>query len=387
VNRTPSRGGRVVVSQLDQEFVRKLAEWSANGAPVSSLYLDVDGRRYPRKQDFTVRAEELCRRLRDEAGTLDREAKRSVNQDAERMLDFFENLDRGPTRGVALFACSGADLWEEVRVPRPVKDRVTLAKHPYVLPLESLVETYEWFCTVIVDREKARLFLAYMGSLTEESEVFDDVPGKHDQGGWSQARFQRHIEEHVDKHYKHVGEVLFGFFKRRGFDHLILAGPEETVTEFERGLHDYLKQRLAARITLPITATADQVLAKSLQIEERLEEQSERSTVERLRAEAAAGRQAMLGLPKVLPALNDLRVDTLVVPFGLEAKGYRCTKCERLWTNGGRCPTCGGHLEAIPDVIESAVAAALRSGARVETISFAGPDVLGDERIGAILRF
>ena len=376
-----------MVSELNQAFIRKLAEWSANGAPVSSLYLDVDGRRYPRKQDFEVRAEELCHQLRDRAEALERAAKRSVHKDAERMLDFFENLERGSTRGVGLFSCSDAGLWEEVRVPRPVKDRVTLAQHPYVLPLESLVETYERFCTVLIDREKARLFLAHMGSITEESEVFDDVPGKHDQGGWSQARFRRHIEEHVGRHFKHVGEVLFSFLKRRGFDHLILAGPEETVTEFERGLHDYLKQRMAARITLPMTATADEVLARSLEIEERLELETERTTIERLRAEAAAGRNAVLGLGKVLPALNDGRVDTFVVPFGLESKGYRCTKCARLWSDGGRCPTCGGHLEGIPDVIESAVAAALRSGAKVESISFAGPDVLGEEKVGAILRF
>jgi peptide chain release factor subunit 1 len=375
------------VAELSREFLRSLADWSANGAPVSSLYLDVDGRRYPRKQEVQVRAEELCHQLREQAHQFERGPKRSVYDDAERMLAFFEGLDRGPTRGVALFSCSEAGLWEEVRVPRSVRDRAALAEHPYVLPLEVLLETYERFCTVLIDREKARLFLVHMGSIREQSEVFDDVPGQHDQGGWSQARFQRHIEEHVAKHLKHVGEVLLRFFKRRGFEHLILAGPEETMTEFERGLHDYLRKRVVARITLPMTAGTEEVLTRSLEVEERLEEERERRTVDLVRAETAAGRLAVLGFPKVLEALNDLRVATLVVPLGLEAKGQRCSRCGRLWMEQARCPTCRGELEMVPDVVESAVAAALRQNARVETISFAGPDVLGSDQIGALLRY
>ncbi len=372
---------------MNRQFLRSLAQWPSNGAPISSLYLDVDGRRYPRIQDIVVRAEELCRRLRDQAQGFDRDAKRSISRDADRMETYVRDLDRGPTRGIALFSSSGAGLWEEVRVPRPVKDRVALDEHPYVSPLEVLVETYERFCTVIVDREKARLFLAHVGSITEQSEVLDDVPGQHDQGGWSQARFQRHIEQHVSRHLKRVGEILLRFYKRRGFDHLILAGPGETVAEFERGLHDYLKQHVVALIHLPMAASADVVLARSLEIEERLEEEKERATLELLRAESSAGRQAVIGYPKVLEALNDDRVDTLVVPLGSRAEGRRCTTCGSLWTAGKRCATCGGRLEPVPDVVESAVAAALRQSARIETVRLADPGALDGEQIGAILRY
>jgi peptide chain release factor subunit 1 len=375
------------VPELNRELLRNLAEWTSNGTPVSSLYLDVDGRRYPRKQDCEIRADELCRSLQEQAEGLGRKARRSVAGDGARMLEFLRDLDRGNTRGIALFSSSEAGLWEEIRVVRPVKDRAAVADQPYIMPLEALVETYESFCTVLVDREKARLFLAHVGSILEQSEVFDDVPGRHDQGGWSQSRFQRHVDDHVSRHLKHVAEVLLQFLKRSGFDHLILAGPEEAVAEFERVLHDYLAQRVVARISLPMTASTAEVLARSLEIEERLEEEKERRIVERLRAEAAAGRQAVMGFPGVIEALNDGRVDTLVVPFGLESKGRRCVNCGRLAIDGKRCVTCGGKLEIVPDVVETAVAAALRQSARVETVSFAGPEALDGERIGALLRY
>ena len=201
---------------IDRDFLRKLAEWSADGAPVGSLYLDIDGRRFPRKQDYLLRAEELCHQLKRDAQGLDRHARSSVAKDTEKFLVWLEGLDRGPSRGVALFSCASAGLWEEVLVSRPVSDRATLSDHPYVLPLEALVETCETFCTVLVDREKARILLARMGRIREETGILDDVPGRHDQGGWSQARYQRHIEDHVERHLRHVGEELFRYFKRQG---------------------------------------------------------------------------------------------------------------------------------------------------------------------------
>jgi peptide chain release factor subunit 1 len=369
---------------LDREFLRKLAEWSSNGAPVSSLYLDIDGRRYPRREDYRVRAENLCDQLKQKASELDRAKKRSVLEDVDRFIEFLTALDRGSNRGVVLFSSSGAGLWEEVLVPRPLSDRAVVDEHPYVLPLEALLETYESFCTVIVDREKARVFLSKLGRIHEETDIFDDVPGKHDQGGWSQARYQRHIEEHVGRHLKHVGDVLLQYLKRQNFDHLILAGPEEIVPAFEEGLHDYLKRRVVARTTLPMHAGIEEVLAKSLQVEEELEAEQERRTVERLHAEAAAGRHGVIGLEPVLSALNEGRVDTLVVPFGISRSGVRCPQCGWLAVGGKKCPRCGSRFEEAPDVIEAAVEAALRQSSKVETLD---RNVTDEKEIGALLRY
>ncbi|HEY3209442.1 MAG TPA: Vms1/Ankzf1 family peptidyl-tRNA hydrolase [Actinomycetota bacterium] len=374
--------------EIDREFLRKLADWSSNGIPVSSLYLDVDGRRYPRRQDYMVRAEQLCHELQRSSKdrTLNRDATTSVAQDAARMLEYLQSLDRGSTRGVALFSASKASLWEPVVVPRPLKDRATLAPHPYVIPLEALVETYECFCTALVDRAKARIFLARMGQIQERTDVFDDVPGRHEQGGWSQSRYQRHIGDHETHHLKHVADVLLRFYKLKKFDHLILAAPDELIPEFERSLHDYLRRRIAARVTLPMTASAAEVLQKSLAVEEEIEKARERSIVERVTAETSAGRNGVAGLGPVLHALNDGRVDTLVVPFGLSMPGTRCQECGRLATSGSVCRTCGGRLEPVPDVVEGAVANAIRQSSRVEILSLLEPEETAQE-VAALLRF
>jgi peptide chain release factor subunit 1 len=375
------------MAQIDREFLKSLAQWNANGLPVSSLYLDVDGKRHPRRQDFGARAEQICHQLKRDAEGLGRDGSGSVAKDARTMLDFLGDLDRGNTRGVALFASSRAGLWEEVLVPRPLRDRGVVASRPYVMPLEALIETYESFCTVLVDRARARIFLTRMGSIEEETDVLDEVPGRHDQGGWSQSRYQRHIDDIAAKHLKHAADVLLRFYKRTSFDHLIIGGPEEIVPEFERGLHDYLKRTIAARIALSVAASPQEVLERSMAVEERIEAERERKVRERLIAGASAGGQAVTGLPRVLDALNEGRVETLVVPFGISAEGVHCGSCGRLAMRGQRCPTCGGPMEAVHDLVESAVAAALRQRSRLETLPLTTANGEGEAEIGALLRF
>src|SRR6266480_1588836 len=195
----------MAVTELDRALLRKLAEWSAGDVPVTSVSLSVDGKVRPRRQDFELALDGLLRGVRDEAAGLREEWRGSVQRDAEAMARYVkERFERGPNRGLAMFSASGAGLWEAVAVSRPLRDRATIAPHPDLLQLEVLLEIYESFCTALVDSEKARIFLAELGRIDERTDFVDDVPNRHEQGGWSQARYQRHVDEHRQRHLKHV---------------------------------------------------------------------------------------------------------------------------------------------------------------------------------------
>ncbi len=376
------------MAELDRAFVRKLAEWTPGDVPVTSVYLSVDGRLYPRRVDYEIRLDDLLRRVRDRAAGMARDAARSVEEDATQISTFVkERFDRGSTRGLALFSASRAGLWEDIPLPRPVLDRVVVSPHPDLLQLEMLLDTYESFATVLVDSEKARIFLAELGRIEEQSDLLDDVPGRHDQGGWSQARYQRHIDEHRQRHLKRTAEVMFRFYQRRKFDHLILGGPEEVVAELERDLHDYLRRLVRDRVNLPVTATTAEVLARSLELEEEMERERVRSSLDRLLAESAAGRAAVTGLASTLRALAEGRAETLLVRFDLSAPGFECPACGRLAVSGGTCRGCGAaRVHPVEDVVEAAVAMAVRQGCRVEAVTLDGP-FSESGGIGALLRY
>lgn len=375
------------MSDLDTTLLRKLAEWTPAGAPVTSVYLSVDGRARPRQSDYEVRLDQLLRNARSSVAGLDRDAARSVERDFGTISSFVrERFERAGTRGLAMFSSSDAGLWEEVRVPRPVRDQVGVGRQADLLPLEALLATYTTTCVALVDHEKARLFVVELGRIDETSEVVDQVPRRHDQGGWAQGRLQRHADDGRQKHLKHVAEELFALLKRRPFDHLVLAGSDEPVAVLERELHDYVRRRVRARLPLAIGTPAEEVLRCALDVEETFERHLERIKVEQLASVAAKGRRGVAGLGGTLAALAEGRVGELVVAFELSAPGVECSSCGRLAEQGDVCAACGSPVEPVSDVVEAAVAQAFRQGCRVETISEEGAlaDLGG---IGALFRF
>ena len=372
---------------LDHTLLRTLAGWDSAGLPVTSLYLTVDGRRYPRRSGYEVRLDELLRQARSRSEVLGPEALRWIEQDLGAISSYVrEEFERGDTRGLALFSSRGAGLWEEVRVPRPVRDRAVAGPRADLVPLEQVLDTYHPICAVLVDHARARLFVCELGRIREVAAVEGEVPGRHDQGGWAQMRLQRHVDDRRQKHLKAVADTVFRTFKARPFDHLVLAGPAEAHLELERELHDYLRQRVRARITVPMTASPHDVAARCLELEEALERERERALVDRLSGSAPSGVQAITGLPRTLRALAESRVRELVVWVDLASPGASCATCGRLAEREGRCATCGGTLEPVPDVVEAAVAEALHQGCRVETV-VDGTDLAPMGGIGALLRF
>jgi peptide chain release factor subunit 1 len=377
------------MTHVDHSVVRKLAQWNPDGIPITSVYLTVDGRRYPRKSDYEVRLDDLLRRGRAQAEGkgLSKEAFRSVMGDLEAIDSFVrDEFERGDTRGLALFSADAAGLWEDVRLPRPVRDRATVASAADVLPLEQVLETYRPMCLALVDYEKARLFLSELGRVEEVTHVIDDVPGRHDQGGWSQMRMQRHVDDHRQRHLKRVAEALFRLLKASPFDSLVLAGPAEAHLDLEHTLHPYLRERIRASVTLTMTATLDEVAARCLEVEEEQERTKEAAKVEALRGAAESGGKAVTGLPGTLAAVAEGRAAEILVGLDLSAPGFSCPNCGRLSERGTRCPACGSTMEPVADVVEEAVARAVRQGSRVETIVH--PDGLARYGgIGALLRF
>ena len=208
---------------------------------------------------------------------------------------------------VAVFASESADLFEALRLPRSVPNQVAIGHSPLVGPLARLERRERW-CVALVNRRDARIFRGSPESLREIEQIHDEVFGQHDQGGWSQSRYQRGIEKEKDDHLKHTGEALMRHFKQQPFQRLIVGGPREVVADFESKLHPYLQEQLAGRIEVDVEhSNADAVLEAAGPLIEELERDRERSALELL------GERGVGGVENVLPPLHERRVETLLL--------------------------------------------------------------------------
>jgi peptide chain release factor subunit 1 len=350
----------------DRDELRRLAEIRLDRPVVLSLYLDLDPTEFatPPARATAVRSllDEADRQVRDRRD-LPHEERMGLRASLERASSVLEgDLPAEGAQALAIFAAESAELFEVLKLPRPVPSRVAIRRSPLVAPLARLARRERW-CVALVNRRDARIFRGSPDGLREIEQIHDLVFGQHDQGGWSQARYQRGIEKEKDDHLKHTVEALMKHFKRRPFERLIVGGPREVVADFESKLHGYLAERLAGRIDVDVEhSTPEQVLEAVQPHFEELEEEREAEALERL---GEAGRAA-IGLEDALRALNERRVETLVADERYSAEGSCCPSCGWLGPAGERsCPIDETELETLDDLSEAAVELTIQQSAEI----------------------
>jgi peptide chain release factor subunit 1 len=373
----------------DRDQLRRLSQVRLDRPVVLSLYLDLDPARFatPPARATAVRSllDDAERRLRDHAG-LSHADRSDLDASLKRAAALLErDLPTEGAHAVAVFASEAGGLFEALPLPRSVPSRVAIGPSPLVGPLARLERRERW-CVALVSRRDARIFRGSPDGLREIEQIHDVVFGQHDQGGWSQARYQRGIEKEKDDHLKNTAEALMKHFKRRPFQRLIVGGPREVAADFESKLHGYLSERLAGRIEVDVdNSTPEQVLERAQPLFEEVEEEREAAALERL---GEAGRAA-LGLEDVLGALNERRVECLLLDERFAAPGATCPDCGWLGPGGERtCPVDGRELVQLDDLTEAAIELTLQQSAEILAVRRRRGEL--EQRAGglaALLRF
>jgi peptide chain release factor subunit 1 len=379
-------------SPPDRGELRRLSELRVERPVVLSLYLDLRPAQFatPPARQTAVRSllDEAARRIED-GEDLAHGDRRDLQRSLERAGEYLRGavLSAEGAHGLAVFACEPASLFETLKLPRPVESRVVIDRSPHVEPLAELAPTDGW-CVLLVTRRTARLLRGSADRLEEIERFEDDVHGQHDQGGWSQARYERSVDKEAADHLKRVAEVVFRHFERRPFDHLVVGGPEELVPDMEAKLHPYVRERLAGRVEVDVeNTTPDGVRTATSPLIEEHERRRERQALDRLAERVGAGGRAASGLEAVLGALNEHRVEALLLDDGFAAPGVVCPRCGWIGSAGTRrCPADGSAVDAKEDVTEAAVERALQQSAEVRRVRH-HRDLDAHDGIGALLRF
>ena len=369
--------------------LRQLADVKPERGRVLSVFLNLDPTEFAtpaaRSTAVTSVMTEAARRV-EQADGLEHEERVALKADVDRVRETLMGGDiaQNGARAVAVYACQHADLLEVIRLNRPVDAAVVLDRTPYIEPLVADAGEEQW-CVLLVNRRNARFFIGGGGGLTETDRVEDDVHSQHDQGGWSQSRYQRGVEKEKDDHLVHVADVAFRRFKEGSFARLLVSAPDELVNEVEAKLHPYLRERIAGRVHLDVeNSSGDDVRAAAGQAIENWRRRCEREALDRLVEGVGRGGRGAAGLSSVLQALNEQRVDTLLVGDGFRSAGGRDSATGMLYA-GDHGPD-GQELEQVQNIVEPAIEKAVEQAAKVIKVSH--HDDLGPlGGIGAVLRY
>lgn len=378
-----------MVSTIELASLRSFT--SSDRHPVVSLYLNVNGARFPTRADYETEFSILVNNARKAAaGELDltRDQESGLDNDLRAISEYLTlDFKRNGERGLVIYSCRAEGLWEIIPMRVPIENRLFVDFKPQIAPLMEVLSGYERVCVLVTDKKTARIFKVHAGEIAEQSEIMDALSRHHTQGGWEQAKLQRRHDHQVRNHLKHAAAATLDFFKQERFDRIAIGISDELWPELEKVLHPYLRERLEGRFPVDINATADEILSRVSLIENTQRSEDRESMLESLGPELEAGKVFVGGLDDVLQMLNQRRVDLLLVEEGYHKAGKHCPACNTLEFGEKVCPTCGHSIERVSDVVEAAMELAVRQDALVKTIPLGHPAMTQAGHIAARLRY
>jgi peptide chain release factor subunit 1 len=364
------------------------------GHPIISLYLDLDPERFA---TAPARASQVRSLLDGMAKGLEHDTERphddriALREDLDRLKEYL--LSREPpfqgAGALAVFCSRREDLFEVVQLPRPVPGRVVIDRAPYIEPLVEAARERSW-CVALVNRRLLRLLTGPTDRLEEIGQEKDDVHGQHDQGGWSQPRYERSIEKDVDDHLRRAADIVSRSWRSERPSAVAIGGPPEIVPRFESMLPEEVRAAVVPeRVDVDVaTATVAQITGVVAKLAEADEQRREREALDQMAEGIGSGGRAVGGPEGTVEALNERRVQTLLLAPDFDRPAARCTSCGLLLLDAadGSCPADGGELEPIEHLREAAVEAALSQDAEVMVVHHY-PDLGPFQGIAALLRF
>lgn len=378
---------------LSRDNVKLLGQAVSTEWPIVSFYLRIDKERID--DDYTIRMKNLLREAVDDLPDhYSHDQRQAIESDLERIREFLRDEGNQFGRGIAIFVSSNADLWQVFELPKDIESRVYIGARPLIAPLIGVLDRAEPTCICLITRDQARILYQRLGTIEELETTRDDmVPGQHDQGGWSQGRYERHIEEHVRAHFNEVAGLLYRLAEQQPYRHLVLGGPDEVVSAFLDELHPYVRDRHSGTIHVAFEANVKEIAEDVDEVISTWQERERESSVEILRNEAQSRDRGVAGVGPTIDAIQGGQVMTLVIASDFTHPGSICTTCYMVQpetaANPEECVYDGGPTVQKEDIVPDLISMAFLQDARVMVID--SPELRQDlaqlGSIGALLRF
>jgi peptide chain release factor subunit 1 len=310
-----------ITDQLSTQLDR-LADFEGAPYPVISLYLDMRPDDTGRHRFDLFLRKELDDRI-ETFGAAGPE-RDSLSRDADRIRQYVAEIDPA-TNGLAVFSCSAADLFETLPLAAPVAGhRLYISGRPHLYPLARLIDEYPRAAFLLANTNSARLFVVAGNAIERVQRVNGVKTKRHKMGGWSQARFQRHVDNFHLHHAKEVVEVLTRVVRDEDISSIVLAGDEVVVPMLRDQFPKDIAEKLVDVVKLDVRAPERDVLETIDAALKKKDAESDRERVERLLDEYRADGLAAVGVMATRRALDSGQVDELVITATPETLDAEC---------------------------------------------------------------
>ena len=356
--------------------IRKLARIPESPFPFFSLYLNTKWNDEQQRDRIRLFTKNELKKVYDQIKHQEDRRKIFI-EDQTQIERYVEGLVRRvydeEVDGTAIFSRSGTGTFLTYPSIIPFKNECFVSDLPTLRPLVQRSSQYQNTLAVMVDTDSAKLFEISLEGVLVESSIESYVPGRHDQGGWAQMRYQRHIKDHMDKHHKEVADQLTELFGSGKWKRVGLIGQDRIIANFKAFLPDRVKQQIADTFPMDFSEERSKILGRVFERLLQIEREEVSREIEALKERTPQGGLATLGLNRTLEALNHGQVHTLYLLTSVSHKGGKCKQCGSLVLThppddpSVPCPLCKGELKIV-DLGEEMMRSALRQDGEVKWV-------------------
>jgi peptide chain release factor subunit 1 len=305
-----------------QPLIDRLAEFPAGDHPFVSVYLDARPDQTGREKFHVFLRTEL--KARAETYPEHSAERASLDADAARIMTWVEREARPRANGLAVFACFPADFFEAVQLEVPIEQsEVFVGDGPHLYPLAAVADRYRRHAAVVLDTHTARIFVLALGEVTAETAIESAAMAKTDAGGWSQARYQRHVQEFQRHHAREVADALARLVREEGVERIVVAANDVARPLLRAELAKDVAPRVVEVDQLDVHSPRDQILERALDATRAQDARDDAERVTRLFDAYRAGGLGVVGVDATLRALGHGQVHELLIaadPSALRAR-------------------------------------------------------------------
>jgi peptide chain release factor subunit 1 len=367
-------------------FLQKLLDFEPVQGPFISVYLDTRV-----NENGTRTFDVVLRKLISEQ--LDRLGERAdertaFEEDVEKINSYLTDLD--PTvQGVALFACSKAGLFQHFDFQVPFDENMLFVfDRPHLYPIIKLVGQNRRFAVAQADTNSAHIYVFGRGETFFRDDIQNVKTNRSEVGGWSQMRYQRHLENFHQQHAKDVVAELEKLVRDDHIERIILAGDETVIVPILKAeIGKELEDKIIGTMSLSVNAPEYEVLEEADKVVHRCEMLEAARAIENLNEQNHDNGLGVTGMGKVLPALFNGQVQELYISSDFENVEFNAGQVNKIFKD--YAPGIGEDLPSAKRtglVIDEALRIAAQTA---DDIRFIDDDNLLKDAggIGALLRY
>ena len=332
---------------------------------------------------FVERRKSTCRSVLKE--------NRELSENFEKTMQTIEEYVNTSSRekgqkGLAVFASKIHNFFRAYKLGLPVENLLIVDTSPYIRPLARLIDEYETFGLVLLDSQRAKIFVVSSGRIGYKKKKAKDIMNRHKKGGMSQARFQRLRKGAVNHFLKVVSEDVKKLFSNHDVVKIVIAGPGSAKIMLKTFLPNEIKSKIVDTIDVDFDEAEGRLVSKAEESVLKDEKETSEKNVSRLKDEILRNGLAVYGLKETGDAVRNGQIALLLVSKDYKIKGWICESCQAVDSGiKKKCPYCGSRTSEV-DVIEEIIEFAERADTKIEFVedSLILKELGG---VGGLLRF